>query len=255
MTAVDSRARAIASALFPDVRAASMPLLLPASTMRTLQFPQATAGHNRRPCDAQFKNSAAMSRLSNIRNNNELRDHGRRGPAAPTTQALYGRNNTRNNTRHTSGEPVRRTPLTYIWSLYILTVNTWTRTTGRRRSVGERQVDIQAFTKGLNELLVLGALGAGPRHGYQIVLDVERRSGGRFVFQHGTLYPILHRLEAEGLIAGRWEEGAGRRRKAYRITAAGRRRISAELRRVEEVLHCVMEIGGEQADDALSDAS
>jgi PadR family transcriptional regulator, regulatory protein PadR len=121
--------------------------------------------------------------------------------------------------------------------------------------VGERQVDIQGFAKGLHELLVLGALGDGPRHGYQIVLDVERRSAGRFVFQHGTLYPILHRLEAEGLIAGRWEEGAGRRRKLYRITAAGRRRGSAELSRVRDVLACVLELGGEQADDAISDAS
>jgi PadR family transcriptional regulator, regulatory protein PadR len=231
-TAVDSRARAIDSALFPVVRAASMPLLLPASTMRTLQFLQATAGHDRRPCDAQFKNSAAMSRLRKIRNINDLRDGTQCGPAASTTHALYGRNNT----RHRSGQGAHIAPLTHILSLYILTVNTWTRTPGRRRSVGEQQVDIQAFTKGLNELLVLGALVEGPRHGYQIVLDVERRSGGRFVFQHGTLYPILHRLEAEGLIAGRWEEGAGRRRKAYRITAAGRRRAAAELRRVREVL-------------------
>jgi PadR family transcriptional regulator, regulatory protein PadR len=225
--------------------------------MRTLQFPQATASHDRRPCVAQFKNSAEMSRLRKMRNLNELHDGARSGPAAPTTQALYGRNNTRHTPAPDRAGSPWRTLDPYMVTLYIDSqyMGKDARRTGRRRSVGERQVDIQAFTKGLNELLVLGALGEGPRHGYQIVLDVERRSGGRFVFQHGTLYPILHRLEAEGLIAGRWEEGAGRRRKAYRITAAGRRRAASELRRVRDVLHCVMEIGGEQADDALSDAS
>jgi PadR family transcriptional regulator, regulatory protein PadR len=118
-----------------------------------------------------------------------------------------------------------------------------------------RQVDIQAFAKGLHELLVLGVLRGGARHGYQIALDVEERSGGRFVFQHGTLYPILHRLEREGLIVGRWEEAAGRRRKAYRVTAAGSRRVESELLHVRDVLECVLGLGGEQKDEPLSDAS
>jgi PadR family transcriptional regulator, regulatory protein PadR len=118
-----------------------------------------------------------------------------------------------------------------------------------------RQVEIQGFAKGLHELLVLGVLGGGPRHGYQIALDVEERSGGRFVFQHGTLYPILHRLEAEGLIAGQWEEAAGRRRKAYRITSAGRRRVAADVARVRDVLECVLDLGGAGGHETVSDAS
>jgi PadR family transcriptional regulator, regulatory protein PadR len=118
-----------------------------------------------------------------------------------------------------------------------------------------RQVDMQGFAKGMHELLVLGVLREGARHGYQIALDVEERSGGRFVFQHGTLYPILHRLEGEGLIVGRWEEAAGRRRKSYRITAAGARRVESELVRVRDVLECVLGLGGERKNEALSDAS
>lgn len=88
------------------------------------------------------------------------------------------------------------------------------------------------LSKRVNELLVLAVLDDDHAHGYQIALRVEERTGGRFSFQHGTLYPILHRLEKEGRVAGAWDEG-GRRRKTYRITAEGRaslKRDVAELR-------------------------
>src|SRR5690606_23081230 len=87
-------------------------------------------------------------------------------------------------------------------------------------------LEAQALAKTIHELLVLATLRDGDKHGYQIALDVEERSEGAFVFQHGTLYPILHRLEAEKLIRGRWSGGSGRRRrKVYTLTAAGRRRL------------------------------
>lgn len=86
------------------------------------------------------------------------------------------------------------------------------------------EVEIQNLTPSCNEALILAALVDGPKHGYQLALDVEERSAGTFQFQHGTLYPILHRLEKGGLIAGRWDnEGGGRKRKSYALTAAGRR--------------------------------
>src|SRR5690606_14842863 len=86
-------------------------------------------------------------------------------------------------------------------------------------------LEAQALAKTIHELLVLAALRDGDKHGYQIALDVEERSEGAFVFQHGTLYPILHRLEAEKLIRGQWSGGEGqRRRKVYALTAAGRKR-------------------------------
>ena len=88
-------------------------------------------------------------------------------------------------------------------------------------------LEAQALAKTIHELLVLATLRDGDKHGYQIALDVEERSEGAFVFQHGTLYPILHRLEAEKLIRGRWSGGEGqRRRKVYALTAAGRRRLA-----------------------------
>jgi PadR family transcriptional regulator PadR len=80
----------------------------------------------------------------------------------------------------------------------------------------------QNLTKGCNEALILAALRAGPRHGYQLALDIEEGSGGYFKFNHGTLYPILHKLEKEGLIRGTWsDEGPRGRRKAYELTSSG----------------------------------
>lgn len=83
------------------------------------------------------------------------------------------------------------------------------------------------LSKRINELLVLSVLRRGPAHGYQIALSVEEDTEGRFSFQHGTLYPILHRLEGNGLLTGEWREG-GRRRKTYRITDRGRAFLDEE---------------------------
>jgi DNA-binding PadR family transcriptional regulator len=86
-------------------------------------------------------------------------------------------------------------------------------------------IDLQALVREVNEALILAVLRDGAKHGYQIALDVSDRTDGAFAFQHGTLYPILHRLEKDGLIAGDWSEGEGRRRKDYRLTPAGRGQI------------------------------
>jgi PadR family transcriptional regulator, regulatory protein PadR len=86
--------------------------------------------------------------------------------------------------------------------------------------------EIQNLPRSCNEMLILAALRDGAKHGYQIALEIEERSGGFFAFNHGTLYPILHHLEKEELIDGRWAEGEGRRkRKEYVITAAGREHL------------------------------
>lgn len=87
-------------------------------------------------------------------------------------------------------------------------------------------MDLTNLKRACTETLVLTLLRDGPMHGYEMAKEVERRSGGYFVFKHGTLYPILHRLEKEGLIKGRWsagEEEGERPRKYYRLTRAGRR--------------------------------
>jgi PadR family transcriptional regulator PadR len=82
--------------------------------------------------------------------------------------------------------------------------------------------EIQNLTKNCNESLILAILESGKKHGYQIALEIEERSTGLFRFNHGTLYPILHKLENDSLIEGRWQqEGPKRKRKYYSLTKSG----------------------------------
>lgn len=108
----------------------------------------------------------------------------------------------------------------------------------------EQDFDVQGFARNINELLVLSALRQGPKHGYQIALDVEADSNGLFRFRHGTLYPILHRLEDEGWIRGSWSKDGGRRKKVYRLTAAGERQLSGGTDRVGEIVSRLMRVLG-----------
>jgi DNA-binding PadR family transcriptional regulator len=89
------------------------------------------------------------------------------------------------------------------------------------------RVDAQAL-KGHLDVLLLAALEHGPRHGYAVKEALREGSGGRFDLPTGTIYPALHRLEAAGLIAGTWSVVDGRRRRTYRLTAAGQRRLHAD---------------------------
>src|SRR5260221_5105320 len=65
--------------------------------------------------------------------------------------------------------------------------------------------------KGHLDVLVLASLRDGPAHGYAVIDALERRSAGALVLAEGTVYPVLHRLEAEGLLASTWTVAAGRR--------------------------------------------
>jgi PadR family transcriptional regulator PadR len=87
--------------------------------------------------------------------------------------------------------------------------------------------DAQAL-KGHLDVLLLAALEDGPRHGYAVKEALREGSGGRFDLPTGTVYPALHRLEDAALIAGSWSTVDGRRRRTYRLTAAGQRRLHAD---------------------------
>jgi PadR family transcriptional regulator, regulatory protein PadR len=68
--------------------------------------------------------------------------------------------------------------------------------------------------KGHLDMIVLAALSAGPLHGYAVIQEIRRRSRGAFELPEGTIYPVLHRLEQEGLLASRWKTGeTGRERR------------------------------------------
>lgn len=91
-------------------------------------------------------------------------------------------------------------------------------------------IDIQNLSRSCNQTLILATLASGPHHGYQLVLELEETSGGAFRFQHGTLYPILHKLETDGLINGDWlDEPGRRRRKSYQLTDAGKEYLRAQI--------------------------
>jgi len=80
---------------------------------------------------------------------------------------------------------------------------------------------------GAIELLVLEVLSEGPSYGYEVTQTVLSRSGGRFELKEGSLYPALHKLEREKLLTAFWQEAEGRRRKYYKLTAAGRKALGA----------------------------
>ncbi len=89
--------------------------------------------------------------------------------------------------------------------------------------------------------LVLAILARGESYGYAIIKRVGELSGGHLQWTDGMLYPVLHRLERNGLVAARWGSSEhGRRRKYYRLTKQGRTQLDAERERwqvVDRTLH------------------
>src|SRR5687767_4827110 len=80
-------------------------------------------------------------------------------------------------------------------------------------------------------VLILGVLRRGPSYGYDIVRQVNVEAGGVFTWQEGTVYPVLHKLEGQGLVRCRWQEApTGRRRKYYQLTPAGREALGEGAR-------------------------
>src|SRR5580698_7037406 len=84
--------------------------------------------------------------------------------------------------------------------------------------------------QGQLEGLLLALLQQGPLHGYAIASQLRARSGGELEVPEGTLYPVLHKLEKEGLVRSHWEKVGGRRRRVY---AASPKSQTALRERVE----------------------
>jgi transcriptional regulator len=81
--------------------------------------------------------------------------------------------------------------------------------------------------QGSLELLVLKTLDHGPNHGFGITAHVKQASEGLLKIEEGSLYPALHRMEREKLIAGTWSTTeSGRKAKLYTITPAGKRQLN-----------------------------
>ena len=82
---------------------------------------------------------------------------------------------------------------------------------------------LQQLKRGVLELLVLELLCRKPSYGYELLISLRESSEGFFTLKEGTLYPILYRLEDEGLIRATWSQGEGRSmpKKIYEATARG----------------------------------
>ncbi|HSZ55823.1 MAG TPA: helix-turn-helix transcriptional regulator [Tepidisphaeraceae bacterium] len=97
--------------------------------------------------------------------------------------------------------------------------------------------------RGHLEAMVLSALRRGDAHGFEILKRLEEAGSGALKLKEGSLYPALYRLEGAGMIKGEWESNQtprrGPRRRVYRLTAKGRRRLDdarAEFRQFAQVV-------------------
>jgi len=96
------------------------------------------------------------------------------------------------------------------------------------KHIGTKAID-RELKKGSAELLILSLIEHRTRHGYEIGKLIEERSDGVLKYNVASFYPLLYRLEARGLIEGRWVEKAGqRRRRYYKLTKKGKKMLEAQ---------------------------
>jgi len=106
-----------------------------------------------------------------------------------------------------------------------------------RKSRTDARGDMLAGTL---DMLILRTLISGPAHGHTIAHVIEKGSADVLQVEHGSLYPALHRLEDQGLIAAFWGTSENNRRaKYYRIAPAGRRHLLAERSRWRQLVAAV----------------
>jgi PadR family transcriptional regulator PadR len=85
------------------------------------------------------------------------------------------------------------------------------------------------LTAASSSTMILSILAGGDSYGYQIIQSVRSLSEERIEWTDGMLYPVLHRLEARGLISSYWKNApSGRRRKYYSLTPDGQKTLAEE---------------------------
>jgi DNA-binding PadR family transcriptional regulator len=98
------------------------------------------------------------------------------------------------------------------------------------------------LVRGSLDLMVLSVLAGGKKYGYLIQKQVREASSSRVDLAAGTLYPLLHRLEDEGVVRSSWDARTGRQRKWYELTAAGRKRLSAQAQEWADYAACIRQL-------------
>lgn len=98
----------------------------------------------------------------------------------------------------------------------------------------------QQLVRGSTSMLILKLISEKDMYGYEMIDELEKRSENIFSLQAGTLYPLLHGLEASGHIESYKERAENQRmRKYYRITKEGRKRLEAEKKEWEVYIHAI----------------
>jgi PadR family transcriptional regulator, regulatory protein PadR len=108
--------------------------------------------------------------------------------------------------------------------------------------------------KGHLDALILAVLAPEPLHGYAIIAELKRRSGGALALPEGTVYPALHRLEGTGLLASGWDVVAGRRRRIYHLTPAGEAALADQSAQWRDFSGSMARVLGASAGPALAAA-
>lgn len=99
--------------------------------------------------------------------------------------------------------------------------------------------------QGTLDMMVLKTLLFGPAHGHTIAHAIEKTSDEVLQVEHGSLYPALHRLEDQGLIASFWGTSENNRKaRYYRITPAGRKHLVEERSRWEALVRAITQVLG-----------
>lgn len=98
------------------------------------------------------------------------------------------------------------------------------------------------FLNGVPELLILQLLARQPMHGYDLVQAIRIAGGEAFDFGEGCIYPILHRLEADGQLHADRVTVSGRTRVVYRVTPSGRRQLTMSIAVWEQVVGGVRQV-------------
>src|SRR5205085_7236627 len=114
-----------------------------------------------------------------------------------------------------------------------------------RSSTGASMAPKSDLLQGTLDLLILKTLAGGARHGWGISQQIQAVSGDVLQVNQGSLYPALHRLEQQGLIAAEWGNSENNRQaKFYELTRAGRRQLADETRNWERLATAVGRVLG-----------
>ncbi len=110
------------------------------------------------------------------------------------------------------------------------------------------------FLNGVPELLILSLVSRRPMHGYELVQAIRASTNGTLEFGEGCVYPILHYLEAGGMLSSKRETVSGRSRVIYRVTSKGTKRLANTTTAWQQIVQAVNHAlqGGKDGQPALA---